>query len=167
RAVGDQGLAVLHPHRARRLGVRQREAGRHARRLVDRLVVRVDGVLLVLGQTAPLLGRAWRRGGALVDQEHELHRFLLTGMDAYETNGNRRNRHVARKSLVYCAVPSWPSRSTCVSRGLSARSAASSSRPSSRRTISSCSQPWRGERPAATSARRSAASASASRSATT
>ena len=57
RPVGRQRLAVLHAHRRRRLGRLQLEARGDAGRLVDRLVVGVDGLLLVLGEARPRLGR--------------------------------------------------------------------------------------------------------------
>ena len=58
RAVGGQRLAVLDPHGGRVLGQAHRHAGGDAGRLVDRLVVGVDLLLLLLGQARPRLGRS-------------------------------------------------------------------------------------------------------------
>ena len=62
-----------HPHRRRGLGLGELQARGHAGRLVDRLVVAVDGLLLVLRDALPGLGPR-RRGGALVDHQQVLHR---------------------------------------------------------------------------------------------
>ena len=77
--VGGQGLAALHAHRGGRLGIVQLEAGADARGLVDLLVGGEDRLLLLLGQARPRLRIPRRRGGALMDQQHVLHRFLLLG----------------------------------------------------------------------------------------
>ena len=53
RAVGGQRLAVLHPDGGRRLGVGQLQPGRDAGRLVDRLVVGVDGASARLRTASP------------------------------------------------------------------------------------------------------------------
>ena len=56
RAVGGQRLAVLDADGRGRLGRLHPGSGGHARRLVDRLVVGVDRLLLVLREARPLLG---------------------------------------------------------------------------------------------------------------
>src|SRR6266508_4065467 len=62
------------------------------------LVVGVHGLLLVLRKARPRLRRPRRRAVALVDQQHVLHGSLLLEMVAYETNGERGNRQLRRKS---------------------------------------------------------------------
>ena len=98
RTVGRQGLAVLHPHGRGGLGDIQTEAGGDARGLVDRLVVGVDGLLLVLRQRRPVLGRPWRGGVDLVDQQHVLHRFLLLlGWSAIRRTGSAESTAPGKK----------------------------------------------------------------------
>ncbi len=77
RAVRRQGLPVLHAHGRRQLGRLHPDARRHARRLVDRLVVGGDPLLLFRRQRGPSLLVVRRRGVALVDQHHVLHLVLL------------------------------------------------------------------------------------------
>src|SRR5205807_1416097 len=77
RAVGGERLSVLHTHGGGTLGGAELEAGCHSGRLSDLPVGGVDRLLLVLGEAIPILRRARRRGGALVNEQHELHRSSL------------------------------------------------------------------------------------------
>src|SRR4029079_1076207 len=85
-------LAVRDSHGGRRVRLLKLHSGADARRLVDLLVGRVDGLLLVLGELFPRFGSPRGGGGALVNQQHVLHRVLLCGMVAHQTNGRSRNR---------------------------------------------------------------------------
>src|SRR5207253_4131055 len=76
-----------------------------AGRLVDRLVVAVDGLLLVRREALPLR-RPRQRGVALMNQQHVLHRFLLSwSLDASETNGGREKGQPRRRSPRFPASP--------------------------------------------------------------
>src|SRR5262249_17895138 len=72
RTVGRERLAVLHAHGRRRVGVLQAGPRRHARRLVDGLVVGVDLLLLVLRELGPFVGCDRGGRGALMDQQDVL-----------------------------------------------------------------------------------------------
>src|SRR5207248_2774848 len=69
-----------------------------ARRLVDRFVVGLDGLLLFLRQTRPILGRLRRRAVTLMDQRDVLHHSLLRRLVASKTNGERENGHGHRST---------------------------------------------------------------------
>src|SRR5439155_25892321 len=89
RPVGGQPPAVLHTDGRGRLGWTEPEPRGDAGSLVERLVVAIDGLLLVFGEARPVLGRLRRGGVALMDQQDVLHRFLLLGMVDSKTNGGR------------------------------------------------------------------------------
>src|SRR5438094_785495 len=72
-----------------RLGRTEPEPRGDAGSLVERLVVAMDGLLLVFGEARPVFGRLRRGGVALMDQQDVLHRFLLLGMVDSKTNGGR------------------------------------------------------------------------------
>src|SRR5207245_7252071 len=86
-AAGGERLAVPHAHRGRRVGWLHLHAGAYPGRLVDRLVVGEHRLLLGLGQARPGLLVARGRRAPLLDQQHELHRFLLLEVVALKTNG--------------------------------------------------------------------------------
>src|SRR5918996_2983681 len=97
RPVGRQRLAVLNPHGGCRLGSLQPEARGDAGRLVDRLVVGVDRLLLVLRQAVPLL-RPRRRGIALLDQQQVLHRLSSLWLGRLRDERRTRKRTASRGS---------------------------------------------------------------------
>ena len=88
RAVGGQRAAVLDADGGRGVGVRHRRARRDARGLVQRLVVAVDGLLLLGRERGPRAGVVRRRGGAVVDQQRVLH-VVPPGrsVSLFKTNG--------------------------------------------------------------------------------
>ena len=93
RAVGRQRLAVPYAHRRRHLGRLHPDARRDSGGLVDRLVGRVNLLLLVLGQAPPGLLVVRRRGLSLVNQQQVLHRassFAWSVMSRSRRTANRR-----------------------------------------------------------------------------
>ena len=104
RAVGGQRPAVLHAHRGRGLGRLELEAGAHAGRLADRLVRAVDRAALVLGKAVPLI-RGGCRGGALMDQQHVLHRLLLSRWSPMRRTSSAQMNRFVRNPATTCAYP--------------------------------------------------------------
>jgi hypothetical protein len=81
RTVGGQRAAVLDADGRRGLRRLELDARRDTRRLVDRLPAGHDRLLVLLGQALPVA-----RLRAEVEEDHVLHRCLLLGMVAVETN---------------------------------------------------------------------------------
>src|SRR5205823_2014512 len=78
----------------------------HAGGLVDRLVVGGHGLLLVLREAVPLR-RSRQRRVAVVDQQHVLHRILLSwSVVASETNEGRGKGHSRRTARAGSPRPS-------------------------------------------------------------
>jgi hypothetical protein len=133
RAADPVRISVFGPKVAssarRSLGGLHPDAGAHAGGLVDRLVGGVRSPSARPPKGAPLVRRLWRRGVALMDQQHVLHRLLLSWSSVASkapTRGRRRRTaDEGRDTLARNAA--WRVH-TCIGRGRSLDAGAPSQR---------------------------------------